>query len=672
VLDNFEQLLPATPLLIDLLRAHEHLTILVTSRSVLTVYGEHAYPVPPLAVPDLPPGRASRQTLATLAEAHAIQLFVSRARAVVPDFALDAANAAAVVRICRQIDGLPLAIELAAARLAMFTPQALADRLERSLGVLGSRPDAGGARLRTMHETIAWSIDLLTPDERAILFRLAVFLGEWTFEDAEALTALALPGSGPFDEVTTLDAIGSLVSKSLVQQVSHDGGVTTFRMLQTLREFAIDHLAGSGEAMALLEAKDRWLLRVAEEAAPHLTSRDQMVWLDRLERLRSDFRTTFARLMTQHPTNDALRLANALWEFGYIRSLIRETRIAIEEALEHADAPPALTGSALNGAGFLANMESNVALARRHHERARVLGEASGEDLILADALLGLGGAEVSDRRYEEAQISYREASAVYERIGNQRGLALANTNLGNVYQVLGQLQEARTAHELALRKYTEMGDRRGVAWSLTNVGHVVTQQGDFEGAAQVLLRGFLGYIELGDQAGCAEAYEAFALIAARAGLAAVSAELIGGAAAVRERIHHPVQAQEQPRYDQAVALGRRAIGNDAWERHHAIGAAREDAAMEAFAIETVQEWLRTGIREAAIAPVLAGIDAFGLTTREVDVLELIVNGKSDREIAEALGISARTVGSHVSNVYRKLGVQSRAAAVATVFRGHR
>lgn len=683
VIDNFEQVTDAAILLIDLLRAHDSLSILVTSRSVLGVYGEYIYPVPPLGVPDLAPIAPNGLSLERIAQSDAVRLLESRARAVQPGFRVTGENLAAVTRICHHLDGLPLAIELAAARLGAFSPDTLAERLERSFGILGQLAGAGSSRLRTMRETISWSYDLLNETEQVILRRLAVWLGEWTIAEAEALTRVDIAGSGAFDELATLDAIGSLVSKSLLHQVSSRGGGSHFRMLQTLREFNLEQLAEHGELTETLQAKDRWLLDVAETAAPHLTSRDQMIWLDRLEMLHSDFRSTFSRLMTQDPANEALRLATALWEFGYIRSHIRECRTMIEQALQRATGPASLLGAAMNGAGFLANMEGHPEIARTWHEKAEAIGReiadgsihgdamlSLGDGLVLGDALLGLGGVEVADLDYAAAQVYYEQAAEVFERIGYQRGLALASTNLGNLFQAMGLLDQARASHEVALRRYTEMGDRRGIAWSYTNVGHVATQQGDLDGALRVLQQGFQHYAEIGDLAGHAEAFEAFALIGVRIGEGEAAAILFGAASLLREQIHSPVQSQERERHDRTIQIGLRLLGDSGWNAGREQGRNMDLAQMREFAVRTVAGWLKEGLREAV--PVDVHIDVaeqYHLTQREVEVLRLLGGGHSDREIADALYISVRTVGTHVSNIFRKLDVASRAAAVSFAHR---
>ena len=670
VIDNFEQVTDAATTLTNLLRAHPGLKILVTSRSVLSVYGEQIFPVPPMDTPDFTElnGRPIRPE--QIAQFDSVRLLVTRAQSVKPDFRITSANASAVSEICRQLDGLPLAIELAAARMAAFTPDTLAERLSTSFGILGQSVASTHSRRRTMSETISWSYELLTVPEQTMLRRFAVFLGEWTIADAEAIARVDLAGSGSFNDLQTLDAISSLVNKSLLHQVTSRDSGSHFRMLQTLREFNLEQLQERGELVEALEVQDRWLLEIAEMAAPHLTSRNQMDWLNRLENRHDDFRATFIRLMTRQPTDDALRLATALWEYGYIRGHLHEMRLMIERALENASGPDEIRGAALNGAGFLANMEGNPERAREHHQQAEEIGRRLGDGMVLGDALLGLGGAAVGFSDHDEAQRNYEAAVEVYDRIGNRRGLALASTNLGNLFQAMGLLEQARASHEVALRRYTDSGDRRGIAWSLTNIGHVGTQLGDLERAIKAFLDGFGFYVEIGDLAGYAEAFEAFGLIASKLGDFEKSAMLMGAAAVLRDRINSPVQAQELDRFNTTVTAGHRALGEETWKQHWEEGRLFSLLQMVEYAQTTATEWMSSNLRERQPPPanVLAG-GAYKLTQRELDVLRFLGAGRSDREIADELFISARTVGSHVSNILAKLSVSSRSAAVALALR---
>jgi non-specific serine/threonine protein kinase len=639
------------------------LKIMVTSRSVLDVYGEHNYPVPPLQIP--PDQRPEHLSPDRLMQNEAVQLLVARARAVNPGFTITAANAAAIVTICRQLDGLPLAIELAAARFDIFTPEMLTQRLHHSLGLLNRGPQNVPDRLRTMRNAIAWSYDLLTPAEQVILRRLAIYLGNWTFADAEALTRTDLVASGSFDEYETLEILSSLVSKSLIRQVAGTTGGSQFRMLQTLREFNLEQLRLHQELEAVQTAQHTWLLDLAERAQPELTGHAQKEWLDRLEGLHANFRAAFSRLLQADQPELALRLARALWRFGYIRGYQREMREFLGQALARVPSATALRANALNGAGYLANVEGEPQRAREHHTEALTIGRAMHDHQICGDALMGLGGAAVELDDLHNGRRLYEQAASEFQLCANQRGLAVVSTNLGNLYQATGELARSRHAHEVAFQRYTDLGDIRGIAWSHTNIGHIASETGDLRDAVQHFEDAFRLYVDLGDTMGYIEILEAMALIAADRHDATVAATMLGAAAALRTRIHAPVQTQEQVRLGATIDVVREKLGQDETATHWSAGEALPDEAIRHLVLATAHDWLQNVPESSAPAPEARSDVSLGLTEREMEVLVLLAAGKSDRDIAEALYISVRTVGTHVSNILGKLDVPSRTAAVA-------
>src|SRR5690348_458475 len=284
LLDNFEQVVGAAPLVAELLAACPDLAVMVTSREALRVQGEREYPVGPLALPRANGGVEKQQSAAdaaTIAQAPAVALFIQRARAVKPDFALTNASAAAVVEICARLDGLPLAIELAAARVKLLSPQALAARLVRRLDLLTGGARDLPTRHRTLRGTVTWSYDLLPPSERALFRRLAVFAGGWTLEAAEAVcSSTEATGNGEGGSTSVLDGLGSLVDKSLVRQQEGPDGEPRFMMLETIREFAAEQLSAAGEAEQPRSGHAGYFLALAEQAAPKLTGPEQKAWLE--------------------------------------------------------------------------------------------------------------------------------------------------------------------------------------------------------------------------------------------------------------------------------------------------------------------------------------------------------------------------------------------------------
>jgi predicted ATPase len=274
LLDNFEQVVAAAPALVELLQACLHLNLLVTSRAVLHISGEHEFPVPPLAVPDLKHLPDSE----ILSQYAAVALFVQRARAIKPDFRLTSANAPSIAEICIRLDGLPLAIELAAARIKLLSPQALLARLSHRLQVLTGGVRDAPVRQQTLRNTLAWSYDLLTPEEQRLFRRLAVFVDGCTLEAVEAVCEVLGDETGK-----VFDGVASLMDKSLVQQRAQKDEEPRLMMLETIREFGLESLLASGEIETVQQAYAMYYLTLAETAAPHLTGNQQTVWLARLE-----------------------------------------------------------------------------------------------------------------------------------------------------------------------------------------------------------------------------------------------------------------------------------------------------------------------------------------------------------------------------------------------------
>jgi predicted ATPase/DNA-binding CsgD family transcriptional regulator len=662
VLDNFEQVVDAAPVLTDLLTDNHALTMLVTSRSVLGVYGEFVSPVPPMRVPG-----GEEASVAAIEASDAVQLFVSRVRAMRPEFRLTSRNADDIATICNRLDGLPLAIELAAARTSIFTVPALAHRLDRRLPVLEGGPRNVPNRQRTMRNAISWSYELLTPVEQAMFRRLSVFVGNWSFDAAEAIVMDPDDGAG-MSEVDLVDAIASLVDKSLAQRIETVENDRQFSILPTLREFGLDELEQSGERAATEKRHTFYMLALAERAAPHLTGREQVFWLNQLATVKGDLQAAVARLIEMEPPELALRMATALWRFGYTRGFILEARGWLEAALARARERTALRAKALNGAGILSNMEGRFERTRAFHEEALGIAREIGDKPTMAIALVGLGELAAMGEDVAEAQRCYEETEALYTQLDDQRGIATAQTNLGNLFWSMGRLDEAVQINEAARRLYAAVGDQRGLAWSVTNVGRLAAETRDFARAMTNLTQAMELYDVLGDRSGIAETLEGFALVAAGVQDATRAAALLGAADRLRQILAHPVPQNDLPSYERLIATVRATLG-DAFDAAWRDGAALslDDAVSLGLSI-TVPE-------ETVIPPRLnggAGTEAvarLGITERELEVLQKLGSGETDKEIAEHLFISVRTVQSHVQNLLSKLGVSSRSAAVARAFR---
>ena len=486
VLDNFEQAVAAAPLLVELLSACPQLKMLVTSRALLRVHGEHEFPVPPLALPDL----KHLPDVESLSHYAAMALFVQRARALKPDFDLTGENASPIAAICTRLDGLPLAIELAAARIKLLPPLALLARLTHRLQVLtGGRQDAP-ARQQTLRNTIAWSYDLLPPGEQQLFLRLSVFVGGCTLEAAEAVCGT--PGD---TSASILDGIASLLDKSLLMQTEHRSAEPRLTQLETIREYGWECLAASGEREAARQSHAAYYLALAEEGDLGPWRRPQEVWLQRLEREHDNMRAALQWLVEQGEAGEgvyhrelALRLGVALGWFWDICGPWSEGLLFLERALARSEGVMAsIRAKALDAAGWLASYLDD-------YDRAKVLGE---ESLVLhrelrdaagtADALILLG--DIADVRgnYAEAATLYREALALSRETGNNIGIAYALRCLAGVTLHRGEYAQTETLAQEFLTISREMGDQgfTGNAYSL--LGQVALQDGD-ETTARALL----------------------------------------------------------------------------------------------------------------------------------------------------------------------------------------
>lgn len=716
VLDNFEQILAAAPLLTALLTACPRLTILVSSRARLHLSGEHHWPVPPLALPATD-GEASN---GRLGDSPAVRLFVARARAVDPDFRLTSANGATVAAICRRLDGLPLAIELAAARNRVLSPPALLARLSHRLRLLTGGPHDVPDRLRTMRAAIGWSDELLSPATRTLFRRLAVFNGGFTLEAAEGVgtrtqdsglrtedagwgTPVGLGAEGPgFSAV--MDSVAELVDGSLLRRVDGRDGESRFAMLETIREYGLEELVTSGEEGATRRRHAAWCLALVEQAEPGLAGPDPGPWLDRVETEHDNLRAALAWAAETGETEIGLTLTGGLWRFWRVRGHWGEGRDWLERML----ALPAAAGSvararALNGAGVFADdqddreravarFEESLALARAHGDEqltatvmtnlgdvARVRGDFDQARQLFEAALalyrrIGAGpwvGMVLNDLgvlawdqgAVEEAATRYGEALAVFRELDHRPRTADALTNLGVAAHARRELASALALATEALAIYRELGDRRGVALTLFNRGAIALDEGDQARALADLRESLLLNRDLGDRLWLARGLDLVAEAARAGGQPERAARLLGATEALREARKMPLGALERGEREAAVSRLRGELDSRAFATAWATGRVLplEQVIDEAMAI------VPDG--GAAAPPPGSARSRIELTKRERQVLRLLVAGQADKEIATALGVSRRTASKHVAAILGKLGVASRTAAATAAVR---
>jgi predicted ATPase len=432
-LDNFEQVVEAAPVVAELLAASPGLKVLVTSRTTLRLAGEQEFPVPPLSLPD-PASLAT--THESLSQYEAVRLFIERARAAKPDFALDNQNAPAVAEICHRLDGLPLAIELAAACVRLLPPQALLSRLDKSLKLLTGGARDLPARQQTLRNTIDWSYDLLDADEQKLFARLGVFVGGATLEAAAHACV-------PEDELEVLEGIGSLVEKSLLQQEEDVGGEPRFTMLRTIRDYALEHLTESAEIEELRGRHAEYYSTLAERAEPGLRGPGQEMWLERLDEERDNLRATMGWLLETRNVEDATRVGWRIWPFWYVRGYAREGRRWMKEALARADAvSPAGRARALVLVGILSIGVVDHEPSMPSFEEALALFRREGDEAGVALALLGAGLEASYSGDAERAEHFFEESAPLFRQANDDWGLSLVLTFLGEV--PLGQRDYVR------------------------------------------------------------------------------------------------------------------------------------------------------------------------------------------------------------------------------------
>jgi predicted ATPase/DNA-binding CsgD family transcriptional regulator len=698
VLDNLEQLPAAGPVIAELLAASPGLRVLATSRAPLHVRGEHQYPLAPLQLP----GAAELASLEDLAEVEAVRLFVERARAIDPAFALTSDNAVAVAGICARLDGLPLAIELATARTRLFTPTALLARLDRRLPMLTDGPMDAPLRQRTLGSTIGWSFDLLSERDQRVFASLGVFAGGFALAAAEAVAVdPADPNGGP-DVLTSLN---HLVEQNVLTVAPDAEGEPRFRMLETIREFARDQLL-EPDRVGLRDRHLAYFVALAERSEPQLRGPDQAAWIRRLAAEQADIRAALAWAQEAHRDESMLRLAAALRRrFWYAAGGLGEGLRWLEASLAvAADAPAALRVKAQQRLAWIVwemgdgdrgqeLFEASLAAADDDDHRSRL------EGLIgLSHRALGAGGPEldaVAERMAEaieqarhdgtpgalveplmvEGHLAVARGDLVQARARFEEALDLARAagdvwGAGSALIQSGALALAARAHSHAeallaesVRLSIESGDRGGIfAHATAALAQALTAQGKLEAARSRLREGGAAIRGIENPLGDSFLLEAAAGWLASAGMLPAAVAAWAAADAYRTDHRWPVVPEEEKTRRRSWAATRQALGTVRFEMLWATGRSRDVQEALDLAMAAVEAADLQGLP----APTPARRGRFDLTPREQQVLALVASGMSDGEIATALVISKKTVSVHVANIKAKLGASSR-VEVATI-----
>jgi non-specific serine/threonine protein kinase len=653
LLDNVEQVTAAAAQLADLLAACPKLTLLVSSRESLRIAGEQEFPVPPLALPD----SGHLASVSDLAGYDAIALFLQRARAVAPDFALTDDNALVIAELCTRLDGLPLALELAAARVKVLSPQALLARMENRLEVLRwDRRDAP-ERLRTMRNAIAWSYDLLTPPEQLVFCRLSVFANGATLDAAAAV----INGSDDFAH-DLLERIASLVDKSLLRRVEQPDGSSRYMMLETIREFGVEQLRISGDEDAIWRRMASWYLALAERAHREIWGPIHGQWLARLETEHDNIRAVLAWAVAHGEAEIAQRLTGDLHRFWWFRGYLTEGRAWAERALRipHETSNVA-RANALGAAGRMATAlgddERAVEAMAESVATCRTIGDSS----LIATALWRLGMAEEDQGAYNQAIASLEEAHDLFQSLGDRLLAAAVRHALGVVYYEQSDFPQASALFADALQVFRTFDQPWLMGYALASLGKIARAQGDYARAAALFAECLtLRWERVGDKVGIAGSLRGLASIAALTGNPSLAARLYGAAEAVREAIGAPFP-RHHPLSESALARARSDLGEAAfaaaWREGRALSLT--DAVADALTVPA------QAISAAPVGKPLTAAARHGLTSREAEVLQLVREGCSNRQIGERLFISERTARTHVQHILDKLDVATRAAAAA-------
>ena len=700
VLDNCEHLLEAAALLVDaLLDSCPWVRILATSREALGVEGEARWLVPPLSMPERGRTPSSEQ----LEGYQSVRLFVERARRRDPAFSLSPHNALTVAEVCRRLEGIPLAIELAAARAGTLSIEQILERLTDSLGLLTGGGRTAVPRQRTLKGTLDWSYNLLSEPERSLFGRLSVFAGGWALEAAEAVGL----GEG-VREGEVLDLLSGLVEKSLVVARGNDEGGVRYRLLEPVRQYALERLEESGEAEAVQRAHALYFLDLSEEAEPELLGPREAKWYDRLEEEHDNIRAALSWSLEGADSDLGLRLAGAIWWFWHRHGHLREGLRWLEGALaKEGGASATARVKALGGIGWLAfglgdqelmresvteglrlsdearlggnhrahflNVLADASWLEGDHERATTLaaeslalGRQANDMGGMANSLLSLGTASLwGSGNIDQARAFYKEGLSISRQFGSASILRSCLNSLALAFLLQGNLERAAALAEEAAALSKEAGDMTLLPFPLNNLGWVALLRGDL-GRAKALHKESLALSkELGSHKQLTVTLlEGLACGAGAEGDAERAARLFGATEALREATGFPLEPAlrglEGPYLVGARSQLEKSAWTEAWEEGRRMSV---EAAVE-YALAEGEPSTITPSSAASVQPSTAAPEhPAGLTPREVEVLGLVAEGLTSAQVAHRLFLSPRTVHRHLSSIYRKLGVGSRAAA---------
>jgi predicted ATPase/DNA-binding NarL/FixJ family response regulator len=645
VLDNFEHVLDAAPALGALLAAAPRVRVLVTSRERMHLHGEREVPVAPLPLPGVDP--------AGFVATPSVALLLERIRALQPGFAVTAGNRAALAEICVRLDGLPLALELAAARLKLFTPAELTFRLRHRMAVL-----TGGARdvpdrHRTLRGALAWSHNLLGTDERVLFRRLSVFVGGWTLGAARHVCAV--------DDVD--DLMASLVDKSLVRRSNRSSEVAGYAMLESLREFATEQLAEHGEVEATGARHCRYYAAVGAALDAEIGTAGETAALDGIGSDEGNLRAALRRAEAAGDVGSALPLAAALGWYGYTRGRLGEGRAVLDRVLasvgsEGGQPDDDALARALLAAGVLAVALDEWDRAGRLLARCVQLNDRTGAVHRTAIASAFLGHLARARGDHDEAVGHYQRAGALHRSLGDVVGVAWSDHDLGMLVGCLGDLERAAAHLRASLVRFREMDYAWAVGCASGALATIELRRNRVDEVPPLLVEAVARFQSVDDGRGVAQCLEAGAALVVARHEYDTAARLLGAAAALRERFAAPLPDADRAAFRALAKRVRGVLGPDADDLARHAGRALPEATAVHLLLDAV-----AGSTSRPVPP---------LTPREREVATLIARGRTNRQIGRALGIAEKTVEVHVHHIIAKLDVRSRAEVAAWVGAGGR
>jgi len=575
VLDNMEQVVDAAETVRRLLDAAPALTVLATSRIPLHLTGEQEFPVPPLGLPD-PTHHADPESVN---DNEAVVLFIQRAASVRPGFGLTADNAAAVAGIAVRLEGLPLAIELAASRAKLLDPRTILARLGSMLSLVPSGPDDLPDRQRTLRSTIQWSYDLLEPEHQRLFARLGTFRGGWMLESAELVC-------GPGLDIEVLEGLATLVDHSVVRQAMVEDGQPRFSMLETIREFALERLASTGEQDELQRRHAEHFRNLAEEAELHLTRQEKVVWLARLENEIDNLRATLDWAEATGESGTGLRAAAAIWRFWQQRGQLSEGRVRLERllAIPGAARRDEVRARALGALGGITYWQNDNSVTRAAYEEAADIAREIGDHRLLASALLDLSFIPSMERDADRAELILREGLAAAQQTGDRLLIADFWDSIAWLDVIRGKPADAIPVRLSAIEIFREEGDVWKVANSLIGLAMLSRMSGDGDAARNHLRDALAMFTQAEDTISMSGALNGFALVAIDDGLPERAARLVGAAARIRDDVGGGIPPELFDSWGDPASDAKQVLGDATYERARAEGYALDVDSAVAFA----------------------------------------------------------------------------------------